>query len=342
MTDSSHERSKPAGAPAPHVTPLRGRLAWAAGVALLVPLPLLAVNNYQQFLLDLILINVILAVGLNIVKGFAGQVTVGHVALMAIGAYASAVLSVTLGLPFWVALPGAVAITALAGLVVGVPSFRLEGAYLALATLGLAESVRIFISATERLGAAVGFSDIPAPRLGGLVFDTHLSYYYIVMPLAVAGVWFSFRMLRSKVGRAFMAVREDPLAAEASGINVRKHKALAFAVSAVYAGTAGALMAHMTPGFIHPNNYTLVEMVTVLLMVVLGGIGHVWGGIVGAIVVTIVYDLTRDYYQIQLLLFGMVIVLTVMYMPAGIGGIIDRWLATRSFVAARKARRHAA
>jgi branched-chain amino acid transport system permease protein len=315
--------------------PLRRAASWLLLVAVLIPLPLLAANNYQQFLLDLILINVILAVGLNVVKGFAGQVTVGHIALMAVGAYASAVLSTKFGLPFWVALPGAVLIAAAAGLIVGVPSFRLEGAYLALATLGLAESVRIFISATDYLGAAVGYSDIPPPRAFGFVFDTHLSYYYIVMPLAVAGVYFSFCMLRSNVGRAFMALREDPLAAEASGINVRKYKSLAFLVSAIYAGTAGALMAHMTPGFIHPNNYTLVEMVTVLLMVVLGGIGNIFGGIIGAIVVTIVYDLTRDYYMVQLLLFGLVIVLTVMYMPTGIGGLVDRWLVTRHFKAAR-------
>jgi len=343
MTDDvTDERAPVTEGAMMRLTTARHLAPWLVGFAVLVPLPWFAGNDYQRFLLDLILINVILAVGLNIVKGFAGQVTVGHVALMAIGAYTSAVLSTKFGFPFWTALPGAMLVTALAGLIVGVPSFRLEGAYLALATLGLAESVRIFVSATDYLGASVGYSDIPAPRLFGYVLDTHLRYYYVVMPLAVAGVYFSFCMLRSNIGRAFMALREDPLAAEASGINVRKYKALAFVLSALYAGCAGSLMAHMTPGFIHPNNYTLVEMVTVLLMVVMGGIGHVWGGIIGAIVVTIVYDLTRDYYQIQLLLFGLVIVLTVMYLPSGIGGLIDRYLVTRGFVALRRAKKHAA
>lgn len=316
---------------------------WLIGFAAMIPLPWLAVNDYQRFLLDLILINVILAVGLNIVKGFAGQVTVGHVALMAIGAYASAVLATKFGAPFWIALPGAMLVTALAGAIVGIPSFRLEGAYLALATLGLAESVRIFISATDYLGASVGYSDIPPPSLFGRSLNTFQSYYYVVMPLAVAGVYFSFCMLRSNIGRAFKALREDPLAAAASGINVRKYKSLAFIISALYAGGAGSLAAHMTPGFLHPNNYTIVEMVTVLLMVVLGGIGHIWGGIIGAIIVTIIYDLTRDYYQYQLLMFGLVIVLTVMFMPTGIGGLIDRYLVTRGFVAIRnKAKQNAA
>ncbi|NDP41283.1 MAG: branched-chain amino acid ABC transporter permease [Aromatoleum sp.] len=323
-------------------TPVRHLAPWLVGLAVMVPLPWVAFNDYQRYLLDLILINVILAVGLNIVKGFAGQVTVGHVALMAIGAYTSAVLTTKFGAPFWFALPGAMLMTAVAGAIVGIPSFRLEGAYLALATLGLAESVRIFISATDYLGASVGYSDIPPPSLFGMPLNSFRSYYFVVMPLAVAGVYFSFCMLRSNIGRAFKALREDPLAAAASGINVRKYKSLAFIVSALYAGCAGSLAAHMSPGFLHPNSYTLVEMVTVLLMVVLGGIGHVWGGIIGAIIVTIIYDLTREYYQYQLLIFGLVIVLTVMFMPTGIGGIIDRYLVNRGFAAIRKARKDAA
>jgi branched-chain amino acid transport system permease protein len=340
--DAGNERAPVTEGASMRATPVRHVGPWLIALAVLIPLPLLAINSYQHYLLDLILINVILAVGLNVVKGFAGQVTVGHIALMAIGAYTSAVLATKFGLPFWFALPGAMLVTAIAGAIVGIPSFRLEGAYLALATLGLAESVRIFVSATDYLGASVGYSDIPPPDLFGFSLNTHVRYYYVVMPLALAGVYFSFCMLRSNIGRAFKALREDPLAAAATGINVRKYKTLAFVISALYAGAAGSLAAHMTPGFIHPNSYTLVEMVTVLLMVVLGGIGHIWGGIIGAIIVTIIYDLTRDYYQYQLLMFGMVIVLTVMFMPTGIGGLIDRYFAIRGFVAIRKAKKNAA
>jgi branched-chain amino acid transport system permease protein len=343
MTDRTTNEPAPVtgGAMLP-ARPARRLVPWLIGLAVMIPLPWIAVNEYQRYLLDLILINVILAVGLNIVKGFAGQVTVGHIAMMAIGAYTSAVLTTKFGVPFWLALPSAMLVTAAAGAIVGIPSFRLEGAYLALATLGLAESVRIFISATDYLGASVGYSDIPPPSLFGMSLDSFRSYYFVVMPLAVAGVYFSFCMQRSNIGRAFKALREDPLAAAASGINVRKYKSLAFIVSALYAGCAGSLAAHMSPGFLHPNSYTVVEMVTVLLMVILGGIGHVWGGIIGAIIVTIIYDLTREYYQYQLLIFGLVIVLTVMFMPTGIGGIIDRYLVNRGFAAIRKARKDAA
>ncbi len=341
-TNGTDERAPVTEATEGRMTSARHLMPWLIGFGALIALPWFAFNNYQRFLLDLILINIILAVGLNIVKGFAGQVTVGHIALMAIGAYTSAVLATKFGAPFWVALPGAMLVTALAGAIVGIPSFRLEGAYLALATLGLAESVRIFISATDYLGASIGYGDIPAPDLFGFKLNTHLRYYYVAMPLALVGVYFSFCILRSNIGRAFKALREDPLAAAAAGINVQKYKTLAFVLSALYAGCAGSLAAHMTPGFIHPNSYMLAEMVTLLLMVVLGGIGHIWGGIIGATLVTIIFDLTRDYYLYQMLIFGLVIVLTVMFMPTGIGGLIDRYFVTRGFIAIRKAKKDAA
>ena len=174
---------------------------WGAAFALLLALPLAIANGYQQYLLDLIMINIVLAVGLNIVKGFAGQVNVGHVALAAIGAYTSAVLSTKFGLPFWFALPLATLATGLVGAIVGVPSFRLEGAYLALATLGLAESVRIFIAVTDYLGASVGYGDIPAPIIAGWRLDAYAAYYYVVMPVAVIGTYIAFSILHSDVGR---------------------------------------------------------------------------------------------------------------------------------------------
>lgn len=304
---------------------------WLMALLLLLLLPFSLSNNYVQYVINIICINVILAVGLNIVKGFAGQVTVGHMAIAAIGAYTSAVLSTHLGLPFWAALLGAMLVAAAAGALVGIPSFRLEGAYLALATLGLAESVRIVIAATEFLGGAVGYQNIPAPVLFGMRLDDYRSYYYLVMPCMLLGLYLSFSILRSDVGRAFKAIREDPLAAGAAGVNVRKYKLIAFILSALYAGCAGSLQAHMTPGYLNPGSYTITEMVTLLLMVIMGGIGHIWGGVIGAIIVTLIDDYTRQYYEYRMIMFGMVIVLTVMYVPRGIGGFIDDFLMHRNF-----------
>jgi branched-chain amino acid transport system permease protein len=324
---------------------------WLIGLAVLLLVPFLEdlsrllkpvigieiFNSNTQFTINVMAINILLAVGLNIVKGFAGQVTIGHVALMAIGGYTSAVLATNFGVPFWAALPLAMLVTACAGALVGIPSLRLEGAYLALATLGLAESVRIIINGTDYLGGGVGFSNIPPPYLGGTALDSHRAYYFIVMPFALAGIYFSFSILSSDIGRAFKSIREDPLAAAASGVNVAKYKVIAFVLSALYAGCAGSLKAHLAPGFLHPDNYKLEEMVTLLLMVVFGGLGHIWGGVIGAIAVTIIVHKTQDYYTYRLLIFGLIIVLTVMFMPRGIGGIIDDFLVRRRFKSIRDA-----
>jgi len=312
-------------------------LPWLAAFVLLLPLPYLALNDYQIYLANLICIMIILATGLNIVKGFCGQVTVGHVALYAVGAYTCGVLSVHFSVPFWFTLPAAIVVASLTGVIVGIPSFRLEGAYLALATLGFAQAIEVYIRVTNYLGSASGMGGISSPSVFGFVLDDYHRYYYLVMPFMLLAVYASFAILRSATGRAFMAVREDPLSAAASGVDVKRYKLLAFVLSAAYAGLAGALFAHMVPGYIHPNNFTVIEMVTVLLMVVLGGIGNVWGGIIGAVIVTIVADLTREYYFYQLLLFGLVIVFTVLFMPKGIGGIIDRYFVGRRFVKAREA-----
>jgi branched-chain amino acid transport system permease protein len=338
VSELTKEILPPAAAPRTWFGGVHPIVPWLLACVILAPLPLLVGNAYTQFVINVMMINIILAVGLNIVKGFAGQVTVGHVALMAIGAYASAVISVKFGFPFWIAMPAAMLITALAGAMVGIPSLRLEGAYLALATLGLAESVRIFISGTEYLGAAVGFENIPSPQIGSFAFSSHRAYYYIVMPAALLGLYFSFSILSSDIGRAFKSIREDALAAAASGVNVPKYKVVAFVISALYAGCAGSLMAHMSAGFLHPNNYTIEAMVTLLLMVIAGGIGHIWGGVIGAIVVTIADDFSREYYTTRMLIFGMIIVLVVIFMPRGIGGIIDDFLVRRRFKAIRDAK----
>ena len=152
------------------------------------------------------------------------------------------------------------------------------------------------------------------------------------MTIALLGIYLSFAILKSSTGRAFQAIREDPIAASVIGINVNMYKLLAFVISALYAGLGGALFAHMPPGYIHHNNFTIIEMVTLLLMVVLGGIGNIWGGVIGAILVTIIYDQTKDYYFYQPLIFGIIMVLLVVFMPRGIGGLLERTLVKRKFI----------
>ena len=286
---------------------------------------------YQSHLATLICINIIVAAGLNIVKGYCGQVTVGHVGLYAVGSYTAGCMFLYLGSGLWITLPAAIIVTALFGVVMGVPSLRLEGPYLALATLGGGEAIRLFIENGEFFGSTYGISSISQPVIFGVPFDTPDKYYFIAMPIMLVAIYFSFSVLKSSVGRAFMAIREDQISAAASGINVKKYKLLAFILSAMFAGAAGAVYAHFPPGYIHPNNYTVIEMVTFLAMVVFGGLGHLWGGIIGAVVITIVYDITRPLYQYQLFIFGLTIVFTILFMPKGIGGFIDKYFIDRRF-----------
>ena len=292
---------------------------------------ILFTDIYQSHLATLICINIIVAAGLNIVKGYCGQVTVGHVGLYAVGSYTAGCMFLYLGSGLWITLPAAIVVTALFGVVMGVPSLRLEGPYLALATLGGGEAIRLFIENGEFFGSTYGISSISQPVIFGVPFDTPDKYYFIAMPVMLIAVYFSFSVLKSSVGRAFMAIREDQISAAASGINVKKYKLLAFILSAMFAGAAGAVYAHFPPGYIHPNNYTVIEMVTFLAMVVFGGLGHLWGGIIGAVIITIVYDITRPLYQYQLFIFGLTIVFTILFMPKGIGGFIDKYFIDRRF-----------
>ena len=286
---------------------------------------------YQSHLSSLIFINIIVAAGLNIVKGYCGQVTVGHVGLYAVGSYTAGCMFMYLGSDLWMTLPAAIIVTGLFGIAFGIPSFRLEGPYLALATLGGGEAIRLFIENGEFFNSTYGISSISQPVIFGVPFDTLDKYYYISLPVMIIAVYFSYSILKSSIGRAFMSVREDPISAAASGIDIKKYKILAFILSAMFAGAAGAVYAHLPPGYIHPNNYTVIEMVTFLAMVVFGGLGHIWGGIIGAIIITIVYDLTRPLYEYQLFIFGLTIVLTILFMPKGIGGFIDKIFIDKRF-----------
>ena len=286
---------------------------------------------YQSHLSSLIFINIIVAAGLNIVKGYCGQVTVGHVGLYAVGSYTAGCMFMYLGSDLWMTLPAAIVVTGLFGIAFGIPSFRLEGPYLALATLGGGEAIRLFIENGEFFNSTYGISSISQPVIFGVPFDTPDKYYYISLPVMIIAVYFSYSILKSSIGRAFMSVREDPISAAASGIDIKKYKILAFILSAMFAGAAGAVYAHLPPGYIHPNNYTVIEMVTFLAMVVFGGLGHIWGGIIGAIIITNVYDLTRPLYEYQLFIFGLTIVLTILFMPKGIGGFIDKIFIDKRF-----------
>ena len=328
------------------------------GVALIacaliaLPLALTQVGTAWVRITNLAILFVLLSLGLNIVVGFAGLLDLGYIAFYAVGAYVYALLASPhfgLHLPFWVILPIGAVFACLAGVLLGAPTLRLRGDYLAIVTLGFGEIVRIFMNnlsspvqhhqraeghhADRSVHRSAASSSSGTDTLFGLAFTGPTKYYYILLLLLLAVIVINLRLQNSRIGRAWVAIREDEVAAKACGINTRNVKLLAFAMGASFGGIAGGMFSAMQ-GFISPESFVLHESILVLSMVVLGGMGNVWGVIAGAILLSFVPELLRytvvpaqnalfgrlviDPEVLRMLLFGMVLVLIMRFRPAGL------------------------
>jgi branched-chain amino acid transport system permease protein len=335
----------------------RRLLAWAglaAAAAALAVLPLVLASAFGQAwvrVVNLALLYVILALGLNIVVGFAGLLDLGYIAFYAVGAYLYALLSSPqfgLHLPFWITLPLGSLLAAFFGVLLGAPTLKLRGDYLAIVTLGFGEIIRIFLN---NLNAPVNVTNGPQgvnlidplrlgpyslaarDRLLGIDFTGPQKYYYALLAVTLAIVALNIRLQDSRIGRAWEAIREDEVAAKAMGINTRNIKLLAFAMGASFGGLAGGLFASIQ-GFISPESFGLLESVTVLAMVVLGGMGNIPGVILGAVLLTALPEVIRytvvpaqqamfgkvlvDAEALRMLLFGLALILVMMLRPAGL------------------------
>lgn len=265
-------------------------------------------NAYYTQLLVLIGINTIMATSLNLVIGYTGQLSIGHAAFMSLGAYASALATLRWGLPFGAALLLGAVVAAFFGIVIGLPTLKLKGDYLAIATLGFGEIVRIVFLNLEITGAAVGLRGIPK--------KTNL--LWVVCSVLVTG-FILHRIIRSRVGRALLAIREDETAAESMGINSTYYKTICFGIGAFFAGLGGGLFAHWFR-YIHPNTFGFLNSIEYLCMVVLGGLGNMWGALVGAGLLTIIPELLRQIADLRLLIYGIVLILMMRVRPQGILG----------------------
>lgn len=302
-------------------------------------------------LLNFALVYVMLALGLNIVVGFAGLLDLGYIAFYAVGAYVWAMLASPhfgLHLPFWIVLPLGVLMAAIAGALLGAPTLKLRGDYLAIVTLGFGEIVRIFMNNLDApiniTNGPQGINRIDTFELGGFAFGRSQEmfgfritgpekYYYLLLLFTILIVIMCVRLQNSRIGRAWEAVREDEIAAKAMGINTRNIKLLAFSMGASFGGVAGAMFASMQ-GFVSPESFSLTESILVLCMVVLGGMGHIPGVIVGALLLSIIPELLRavvvplqqsvfgevilDPEGIRMLMFGFAMVLVMIFRPAGL------------------------
>ena len=287
---------------------------------LTLPLWLQPLNDYFVHIIIAIGVYIILTLSLNVIVGYAGQFALGHAAFYGIGAYVAALLMVNLDLSFWLALPIAALVTGLFGLLLGSPVIRLKGDYLGIVTLGFGEIVRlIFVNWISVTNGPMGITGIPSPELFGFTFSSKIEYYYLLLALTGLTLFVIHRIVHSGIGLNFLAIREDEIAAEAVGLRPTKYKLLAFTIGAFFAGLAGAFWASYI-SFISPDTFQYIDSVTILAMVVLGGMASVPGSILGATILTITPELLRFVSDYRMMLVGAAIVVMMVFKPSGFWG----------------------
>jgi branched-chain amino acid transport system permease protein len=298
-------------------------------------------KNYGIYMFTTWLIYVIATMGLNLTVGFAGQKSLGHAAFFGIGAYTVAI-AMKAGISWWVGLPAAMALCFVIGLVLGFPALRVQTIYLAFATLGFNTAVWLVMRNEEWLtGGTFGLNGIPRPEIFGYSLKDSLPYYYFVLAVAAIAIGLLWCLLRSPWGKAFQALRDNPIRAESLGIDTRSYTLLSFAIGAVFAGIAGVLFASLVD-FIEPAPFAVGASIMMYLMVVVGGAGYFWGPLLGALVGMVVPEWIRDVFPTlanwYLPIFGAVVILMMVWLPDGLMSIPDRIKAKRQAREANAAR----
>ncbi len=299
-------------------------------------------GTYWLDVLNRIGIAVIGALGLNILVGYTGQISIGQAAFLAVGGYATAIFEAKAGLPFYLAIPAAALVTALFGLVFGIPSLRLKGLYLAIATLSAHFITTYGIVHWESMTNGVLGLNVPPAQIFGLALDSDARIFYLIFALVLPATLFTKNLFRTKVGRAFIAIRDRDVAASVMGVSLYRYKLLAFVVSSFYAGVAGGLMAHHSK-ILFPDAFTLLVAIDYLAMIIIGGMGSILGSIFGAVFMTLLPEVlklgatsatgvypnafgliasTRD------IVFGLAVIFFLMYEPQGLARI---WLRVKSY-----------
>jgi branched-chain amino acid transport system permease protein len=279
-------------------------------------------NSYYIFVLNSIGVFAIVGIGYNLLAGMSGLLSIGHQGFFAIGAYTAGLLALKLGLPFIFTIPAAGFITAITGLLLGFPSLRMTGFYLAISTLVFGIAVVKTLKLWKGLTFGAGGFYVPEPRLGSLVLNTDLELYYLIMGCLVLLALAARNIVKSGTARAWLAIRDNETAASCMGINIGKYKLLVFVVSAFYTGIGGALYAYLVSA-INPGVFHLWMGIFFVAMVVLGGTGApVGGAIVGSIFLYGLPELLRPLREIQYLVFGVAIILAMLFMPGGVWGAI--------------------
>lgn len=298
------------------------RLALLAIVLVLAVVPPF-LANYQVYVLTLLMVNGIAAIGLNLLTGNCGQISLSNGSFMAVGAYTAAIGMAQAGLSFLPALVLAVVVAGLLGAVLGLPARRVSGLYLALVTLGFLAVVEVVIEEFPDLTGGVRGLSVTKPSLGGWQLSSDLQHYYLVVVAAALSVMIARNLLRSRVGRAFNAVRQSAFAASSIGIEIGQTKVLAFAVAAAFAGLSGGLLA-LVVGFIDPTEFGISTSLRHITFIIVGGLGSITGSIVGAVALTLMPEMLRGAKEYSDLVYGSVLLASLLFMPGGLVGVAAR------------------
>jgi branched-chain amino acid transport system permease protein len=318
-------------------------------IGALIGFPFFA-SNYYIYMANYMAINVLVTVGLNLLVGYTGQISLGHAGFFAIGAFTTVLLMGKLSFPFLGALIAGGIISALFGFLLGLPALRLEGPYLAIATLGFGMAITQVIGRWELFGGRMGIQAPPLNLFGLYHATTDRGLYFIIVPITFLMTWAARNLMKTKVGRAFIAIRDSDIAAETMGVNLTYYKTLAFAISAFYTAVAGGLMAFLL-GFINPSSFNFILSIYFLAFVIVGGLGTIFGSIMGGIVMTwliLMLDKVQDLpllgellmtvsekwmtvtgiHNVSSIFLGLIIVLIVVFEPLGLYGF---WIRTKIY-----------
>jgi len=299
------------------------------------------VNEYVLFIANLIGIAIIGAHGLNLLTGFTGQISLGHAAFMGVGAYTSAILITRVGIPFWWTVPMAGIMSAFAGVIIGIPSLRIKGLYLAIATIAAQFIFEYVFMTWESMTHGIRGINVPDPELFGFQFDTERKFYFITLFFIIVGTLYARNLIRSRMGRAFIAIRDRDLAAELMGINLFRYKLTSFAISSFYAGVAGSLWVSFM-NIVTPEHFPLTLSIEYLAMIIVGGLGSVLGSIYGAMFMVLVPELLKFgtefikdipafqhiFAPLREVVFGALIVFFLIFEPRGLA---EMWRRIKNF-----------
>lgn len=296
-------------------------LGWITGLIILLAAPFF-LGKYSIFLLSLLAIYALVSLGLNLLMGYTGQIAAGHAGFLALGAYFTAIIGENLQwMPCPVILLVAGIFTGIVGFLLGIPILRLKGFYIAMATLAFGVVVsEVILQWSSLTGGDNGFS-VPTARIAGFAFDSDFKLYYLVIPVTIAMTILARNLVNGYIGRAFIALRESEVAAQTIGINLARYKTIAFAISAFYTGVAGGLFAYLIT-FLSPDAFSIELSIDFIAMIVIGGMGSILGSIIGAVILTGMQQILAGLLDLQILIFGLSLIVFMIFMPKGISGMV--------------------